>query len=158
GVIRIGEGSIFHGRHDGIRNQFRYPTYFLNFPCQDEEILRQSLRQRFRGVLSLRAEDYLTDKPGTLDTKIKTFLHERLGYNAEEVRLQTMPRVLGYVFNPVSFWFCYRDGRPDAVLAEVNNTFGEKHFYWIHPNEGISSGEWISAKKVFHVSPFFPVE
>ncbi len=45
-----------------------------------------------------------------------------------EIWLQTFPRVLGYVFNPVSFWLCHdRDGLLRAVLAEVNNTFGEHH-------------------------------
>jgi hypothetical protein len=50
-----------------------------------------------------------------------------------EIWLQCFPRVLGYVFNPVSFWFCHdRGGALRAVLAEVNNTFGERHNYLLH--------------------------
>ena len=76
------------------------------------------------------------------------------------VWLQTFPRVLGYVFNPVSFWYGYRaDGALIAILAEVSNTFGERHNYLLaHPDgRPIADGEWFERDKVFHVSPFFPV-
>src|SRR5690606_14486018 len=77
-----------------------------------------------------------------------------------EVVLQTFPRLFGYVFNPVSFWFCHdTEGRLRAVLCEVNNTFGESHNYLVHHADlrPIVSGEVLEAQKVFHVSPFFPV-
>ena len=77
-----------------------------------------------------------------------------------EVWLHCFPRILGYVFNPVSFWFCHsRDGTLRAVLAEVNNTFGERHCYLLaHPDgRAIEEGEALGASKAFHVSPFFPV-
>lgn len=77
-----------------------------------------------------------------------------------EVWLQTFPRVFGYVFNPVSFWYGYRaDGALLAILAEVSNTFGERHNYLLAPPDGrpIADGEWFERDKVFHVSPFFPV-
>lgn len=76
------------------------------------------------------------------------------------VWLQTFPRVLGYVFNPVSFWYGYRaDGALLAILAEVSNTFGEHHNYLLaHPDgRPIEDGECFERDKVFHVSPFFPV-
>jgi DUF1365 family protein len=77
-----------------------------------------------------------------------------------EVWLQCFPRVLGYVFNPVSFWFCEdREGRLRAVLAEVNNTFGESHSYLLARAGGapIEAGDTLETRKVFHVSPFFEV-
>ncbi len=73
----------------------------------------------------------------------------------------TYPRVLGYVFKPVSFWFCERaDGTLAAIVAEVNNTFGERHCYLLAHDDGrpIAWGEELSARKVFHVSPFCRVE
>lgn len=76
------------------------------------------------------------------------------------VWLQTFPRVFGFVFNPVSFWYGYRaDGALLAILAEVSNTFGERHNYLLaHPDgRPIEDGEWFERDKVFHVSPFFPV-
>lgn len=77
-----------------------------------------------------------------------------------EVWLHCFPRVLGYVFNPVSFWFCHsRGGELRAVLAEVNNTFGERHCYLIaHPDgRPIDETQTLGTRKVFHVSPFLPV-
>ena len=68
--------------------------------------------------------------------------------------------MLGYVFNPVSFWLCHdRAGALRAVLAEVSNTFGEHHNYLVAHDDArpIAAGDWLSARKVFHVSPFFPV-
>ena len=78
-----------------------------------------------------------------------------------EIVLQTFPRVLGYVFNPVSFWFCYdRAGALIAVLAEVNNTFGGRHAYLLHNPDGspLRDGQEFTADKAFHVSPFCVIE
>jgi uncharacterized protein len=78
-----------------------------------------------------------------------------------EIWLHTFPRVFGYGFKPVSFWYCERqDGSLRAVLAEVNNTFGERHCYLLAHADGsaIRPGQLLHAVKVFHVSPFNPVQ
>ena len=71
------------------------------------------------------------------------------------IRLLCFPRVLGYGFNPLSLWYCeHRDGTLRAVIAEVNNTFGEHHFYLLA--DGGRPIEWPlrgRADKCFHVSP-----
>lgn len=71
--------------------------------------------------------------------------------------LLTHLRYLGYCFNPVSFFYCYdRAGALQLVLAEVNNTFGGSHRYWLRP-EQTSGRTWrSSADKRFYVSPFMP--
>jgi len=77
-----------------------------------------------------------------------------------EIWLQCFPRVLGYVFNPVSFWLCNnRNEELVAVLAEANDTFGERHLYLLAHADGppIRDGETIDRSKVFHVSPFMAV-
>jgi hypothetical protein len=75
-----------------------------------------------------------------------------------EVWLHTYPRVLGFVFKPVSFWYAHRaDGTLAAILAEVNNTFGERHGYLL-AGPGLAFGRELTAKKVFHVSPFCGVQ
>lgn len=73
-----------------------------------------------------------------------------------EIWLQCYPRVLGYTFKPVSFWYCHRaDDSLRVIVAEVNNTFGERHVYVLdHP----CYGQVLQARKVFHVSPFCPLE
>lgn len=71
------------------------------------------------------------------------------------VLLATMPRILGYVFNPVSFWYCYEGDECVAVICEVNNTFGESHNYVVprpHDKKG------VAMEKIFHVSPFYPTQ
>jgi len=76
-----------------------------------------------------------------------------------EIWLQAFPRVLGYVFNPVSFWFCHRtDGALRAIVCEVNNTFGDRHFYLLDTGSAMQWGVQLTSKKVFHVSPFCAVE
>ena len=76
------------------------------------------------------------------------------------IELLTMPRVLGYGFNPVSFWFCRDElGALRAVIAEVNNTFGERHCYLLAHEDGsiITGQQWFNSQKLFHVSPFLEV-
>ena len=73
-----------------------------------------------------------------------------------EIWLHCYPRVLGFTFKPVSFWYCHRlDGSLRAVLVEVNNTFGERHCYLLSQAR---FGVEQRADKVFHVSPFCPVQ
>jgi DUF1365 family protein len=80
---------------------------------------------RPRNLLSFRSQDHGPRDGSPLLPWIENLLRER-GLPADgEIVLQTFPRVFGYVFNPVSFWFCHdRSGALIAVLAEVNNTFG----------------------------------
>ena len=78
----------------------------------------------------------------------------------ETVMLLAQPRVLGHVFNPVSFWLCHdASGALRVVVAEVSNTFGDRHSYLCHrPDlEPITAEDRITAQKIFHVSPFQPV-
>jgi DUF1365 family protein len=69
--------------------------------------------------------------------------------------------MLGHVFNPVSFWLCHNaDGQMTVVIAEVSNTFGERHSYLCHHDDlrPIERTDTLSATKIFHVSPFQDVE
>ena len=78
-----------------------------------------------------------------------------------EIYLLTQPRIFGWSFNPVSFWF-YLDHEKNirAVLAEVNNTFGgrQKYFCYLEGFDVIHENTTLEGDKVFHVSPFFKVE
>ncbi|NUN06740.1 MAG: DUF1365 domain-containing protein [Bdellovibrio sp.] len=152
-------GSVMHARQGAVKNAFRYPVFSLCFLLAEESLVVQTLRSRFRSLLSLNAKDYLDGKSESLNQGVRDFLLQSCSYEAEEIWLQTFPRMLGYAFNPISFWFCKRAGVLEAVLCEVNNTFGERHFYWVKSNgPEISTEQWLRAEKNFHVSPFFPVE
>jgi DUF1365 family protein len=85
----------------------------------------------------------------------------RLNEADGEIVFVTIPRILGFAFNPVSFWLCFdRAGALRAVVAEVNNTFGERHFYICRHGDHrpIAPVDQIAAEKVFYVSPFLKVE
>jgi uncharacterized protein len=153
--LQIGEGQIFHSRQVDTVTSFTYNSFFLYFNVDDQRALSLLLASKFKNLIGLQSKDYLEGSDLPLAQGVRDFLFRKLGYPAEEVWLQTMPQMLGFVFNPINFWIVKKQGRSEAVLCEVNNTFGERHFYWIHQPQNLE-GVWHRAEKVFHVSPFQP--
>ena len=82
-----------------------------------------------------------------------------LGRSWGRIELWTFPRIWGYVFNPLSLWYCHDlGGSLKAVLFEVHNTFGEAHHYLVHDRDGnLGPHLHTGADKCFHVSPFQPL-
>lgn len=156
--IFLSQGSVFHSRKEGAQTAFSYPTFYVYMNCKKEDQFKQMARKNFFGLLSFKASDYLHQKSTMLFDGAVSFLEEKCGYRPEDVWLYSVPRMFGYAFNPVSFWCCFQNSELEAILVEVHNTFGERHFYWIHPEGGIQSSAWYRSEKVFHVSPFFPVD
>lgn len=160
--ILIGEGHVLHsrpgrfdepGRHGKIvENSFRYPIF--NFLIPIKESTPAEIKN---GFLSVSSKNYLEGNGGSFYDNIRYFLKEKAQYSCDEIWLQTLPKMFGYIFNPVSFWFCYVQGELDAVLCEVNNTFGDRHFYFVNHLEG-EKKVTRELKKEFHVSPFFDIE
>lgn len=155
-------GRVMHARLRPTRNVFRYRVFFLRFPVTDLDGLARPLLSVDRfNLFSVHRRDHGPRDGSDLGAWIRALLaREGLSRADGEVWLQTFPRVLGYVFNPVSFWLCHdRAGKLRAVLCEVSNTFGEHHNYLLaHPDERpIEPGDVLSAGKVFHVSPFCEV-
>ncbi len=155
-------GEVMHSRLRPRRNRFRYPVFFLRVPVDRLDRLRRPLLSLDRwNLFSLHRRDHGARDGSDLHAWIRRILELNGIDRADgEVWLQAFPRVLGYVFNPVSFWLCHdRQGALRAVLCEVSNTFGERHNYLLaHPDQRpIEGGDWLSARKVFHVSPFCEV-
>lgn len=153
-----------HARHRPKRNAFAYRVPYLAI---GERTLtggeRSGVLSIDRGnVFSVRTKDYgvaggLTGTAFVRDVLMRYRINEADG----DVVLVTMPRMLGFAFNPVSFWLCPdKASRLRAVIAEVNNTFGERHFYVCKHSDHrpIEPQDSIEAEKVFHVSPFMPVD
>lgn len=156
-------GAVMHERHVEAHNRFVYPSAFLRLPLSQLERLRVPLLGVERAnVFTFRNRDHgARDGSPLLPWARRVLDAHGVGALCDgEVVLQTMPRMLGFVFNPVSFWFCHdHDSNLRVVLAEVNNTFGERHNYLVHHPDlrPIRSGDELRARKCFHVSPFFPV-
>jgi len=155
----LGIGVVRHQRLRPVAHAFEYPTYFLLLPMR---ALRSAptpglVRNRF-GLLSFHDRDHGDGGPDALAWLDGVLQREGVCDADGEVWLHTYPRVLGYAFKPVSFWYCHRaDGSLAAVVAEVNNTFGERHCYLL-AGPGLAFGREMTARKVFHVSPFCSIE
>jgi len=152
----IGFGQVRHTRQRPQRHAFAYPTYFLMLPMRSLRAQGNgALTRNQRGALSFHDADHGDGRADALawldEVLARHGVHDAQG----EVWLHTYPRVLGYTFKPVSFWYCHRaDGSLRAVLAEVNNTFGERHCYLLDQPQ---YGQPCTASKQMHVSPFCPV-
>jgi DUF1365 family protein len=161
-MIQLLDAHIFHQRVRPRSNRFGYRALYCLLPLEALSKPRAGLFAIDRpGLFSLRSADY--GKSGiTPAAHIHHVLQQWNLVEADgETELMTLPRVLGYGFNPVSFWLC-RDKKGDlrAVMAEVNNTFGERHSYlcFHEDRRAIASGDILTARKAFHVSPFIDVQ
>ena len=156
-------GSLFHQRLSPVAHRFTYPVYFYGLRLSELPDLHRRVRgfsHNGRNVVSLRDADYLRAGPGTLVEKLAE--HTRAdGIVADPARtlLFTSARFFNYVFNPVSFYFGLNDDdTPAWALAEVNNTFQDRHVYWLPRLEFDGTGWTARRPKDFHVSPFNDLE
>ena len=152
----IGFGQVRHKRLRPAPNAFAYKTYFLMLPLRS--MAQQScepLARNRSSALSFFDADHGDGRANCLAWLDEVMLQNGITDAQGQVWLHTYPRVLGYTFKPVSFWYCHNlQGDLRAVLVEVNNTFGERHCYLLDaPGYGVEA----QAKKVFHVSPFCQV-
>jgi hypothetical protein len=155
-------GQVMHRRYTPAAHGFRHRVFFLRLRIDGPAAILPALCSRNRwNLCAFYDADHGPRDGSALEPWIRGLLAGHgLGCADGAIWLQTFPRVLGYVFNPVSFWLCHdREGRLRAVLAEVSNTFGERHNYLLAHDDArpIAAGDWLEARKVFHVSPFFPV-
>lgn len=154
---RLFLGHVMHRRLRPAGNRFVYPVFFVQLPLR-------RLAEAACAVFSIDRPNLLSfhnrDHGPRDGSALLPWIERRLaaeGLRAEgEIMLQTFPRVLGYLFNPVSFWYCHdRDGRLVAVLAEVHNTFGGSCDYLLHHQGApLTDGAVLHAAKRLHVSPF----
>ena len=160
-------GQVFHERKVPKKNKFTYGVFSIRIPMRSRRVDKKVLTQCGIGDnqfswISFYDKDHGNGSADSLSWVESILDNAGLHDIDGEIWLHTFPRVLGYVFNPVSFWFCHDSvGSLKAILAEVNNTFGERHTYLLQPQSGrtqITYGESLESKKIFHVSPFFDLK
>lgn len=164
-------GSIRHRRRYPVKHEFTYQTGMLALDTSEwhqvANISPLFSLERFNWV-SLKRKDYFQPEAGNLSEAVRAHVETATGWRPDgAVELITHPRYAGYVFNPVSFYFCYRKGEsgadgdvPAVILAQITNTpWNERHVYCLETagSEANAAG-WRTEKfgftKRFHVSPF----
>ena len=164
----IGFGQVRHERLRPAHNAFAYATYFLMLPmramaARTPATIQPLAVNRFAAISFFdrdHGDGRTPEQGGALGWLDQLLVAEGITDAKGEAWLHCYPRVWGFTFKPVSFWFCHRapadqGGALRAVVVEVNNTFGERHVYLL---DGATYGREMHAVKSFHVSPFCGVE
>ena len=151
-AARIYDVEITHVRSDPVRHAVRHHGYqwFVDL----DELPR--LPRALRGLARFESRDHLGDPTLSLRANVDTYLAENgIDLHGGRITMLTNARSLGYVFNPLSLFWCHEpDGQLACVVAEVHNTYGERHRYLLHTDD---AGR-VETDKQFYVSPFYPVD
>ncbi|MDA3895068.1 MAG: DUF1365 domain-containing protein [Desulfobacteraceae bacterium] len=160
---KIYTGFVEHERYQPILHKFKYQIYFYGLDLDELQQLDQKLflfgYNRLRPA-SIHDSDYLDDRPGSIKEKLLRILMEKdPSLSVSSIQIITSARYLNFIFNPVSFYYCFDDqNKIVAVVVEVNNTFGERHVYIPDKTKSTGDMEKYHTQKVFHVSPFNNLE
>ena len=157
-------GSVMHRRVRPRRHKLRYSIFSLLLDLDElgslDARLRLFSRNRFN-LFSFRDDDYGFEKGKPLKAQIEGLMREAgVEPDGGPVRLLTIPRILGYAFNPLNVYFCYAraGGAPVAIVCEVNNTFGQRHAYVLRTDPSASGAMRCACAKKFYVSPFIGMD
>ncbi|MEJ6398330.1 DUF1365 domain-containing protein [Yoonia sp. 208BN28-4] len=156
------QGETYHGRRGAVKNAFRYSIDYVLLDAEADVAGPSLFKRNGAGVMSLHDSDHGgTRKAGSGAKWVREVLAAHDLDMTGRIDLLAQPRLLGHVFNPVSFWLCHDDaGVLRVVIAEVSNTFGDRHSYLCHHDDmrEITKADTLEAQKIFHVSPFQPIE
>ena len=160
-AVDLIRGETFHGRKGPVQNAFRYSVDYV--ALEPDTARGPALFSRNRANLTALHDADHGGPPG--QGRGTAWVREVLANHGlpapARIVLMAQPRVLGHVFNPVSFWLCHDTaGALRVAIAEVTNTYGERHSYLVHRDDlvPITREDTILARKIFYVSPFQPVE
>lgn len=150
-------GCVAHNRPG--KHRLRYRVFMLAIDLDELPALDRRLRffaHNRPALTALFDRDHARRIEAPLKAQIETKLADAgLGWDGGRIVLLTMPRLFNYVFNPLSVYFCWRrDGSLAALVHEVSNTFGERHFYVLPAHAAKNGVIAQSCDKAFFVSPF----
>jgi uncharacterized protein len=144
--------QLTHSRLQGVPHTFRYTVYLWlvdvdELPCPPRPLTL---------LLSFDPRDHLGVPGRPLRANLDDYLAANgIALDGGRILMLAQPRGLGYAFDPVTFFYCYRaDESPACVIAEVRNTFGERHCYLIRLDQPADA----EVNKALYVSPFFPLD
>lgn len=161
-MVKLMKAKVFH-RRLLPKNIFCYKAGYILIPLISKFKNPQFFSVNKFNIFAFYEKDHAyRNKNPIIDWVFKKLKEVGVSENAiSEVVLLTHPRCLGFVFNPVSFYFCFnKEGQPVVVIAEVNNTFGQTYSYIIHEKDftPIVTNKIYKMEKEFFVSPFFKTE
>jgi DUF1365 family protein len=157
-------GTIRHRRSEPVKNAFTYGVYQVLLDLDELPLLAERVAifgYNRANITSFHDRDHMGASPEPVRAKLAVWLAERgVDLGDGPVQLLTNLRVLGYVFNPVSYYYCFSEaGELRFIVAEVNNTFGETYCYLLDDLKPLRGRALIARRqKVFHVSPFIGME
>ncbi|MEU6312780.1 DUF1365 domain-containing protein [Streptomyces sp. NPDC047014] len=152
GTAALYECVVAHARTTPLRHSFRHRTYLW---CVDLDRL-PVLPRPMRPLARFDARDHFTGTSGTIRAGLDAYLATHgIDLDGGSVTMLAHARVFGFVFNPLSVYWCHdRSGALVCVVAEVHNTYGQRHCYLLRTDEA----DEAETDKEFYVSPFFAVE
>lgn len=157
---RIFRGKVFHERLSPVSHAFTYPSTFFAFDLSELDLIAEQVAifsHNKTNLLSLNDRDYLYGAEAAINQQLDQLLVPEK--SNEYTLLISSPRYLGYAFNPVNFHLRMAGDRLMSVVAEVNNTFGDRHVYLLRKLVQTADDTWIAqCPKAFHVSPFNNME
>lgn len=154
-------GHVAHNRPG--KHRLRYSVFMLALDLDETGHLGRSLSLLTHNRLGLFSF-FDRDHGARINSPLKPQIEEKLksagvSWDGGRIVLLTMPRLLHYVFNPLSVYFCWRrDGSLAALVHEVSNTFGEQHFYVLPASIASSGAVTQRCEKEFFVSPFLEMD
>ena len=149
---RLYEVDIRHVRTDPVRHDVRHRSVQWFVDLDELPVLPRGLRRLAR----FEARDHLGDPQLTLRANLDAYLAEHgIDLAGGRITMLANARSAGYVFNPLSLFWCHRpDGSLECVVAEVHNTYGQRHRYLLRTDDAGRT----DVEKQFYVSPFYPVD
>lgn len=156
-------GRVSHRRLTPRRHAFAYRAFYLLLDLDRPDRHTRLFSRNRANILSFHDADHLRIGTGTLRERVDALLVQS-GFDPAgwKILILCLPRIFGYVFNPLSVYFCYgADGKLGCLLYEVNNTFGQRHTYVIPvvPLPGNEDAVVRQAcRKAFYVSPFMDMD
>jgi DUF1365 family protein len=156
-------GEVVHQRFFPRRHRLRYRVFQGLFDLDELPGLGRKLRffsHNRTNVFAFHDSDHGDGSGGTLRAYVEKLLMQAgLPVDGGRIALLCMPRILGFVFNPLSIFYCYTpEGDLIAILYEVNNTFGQRHSYLIPVETAVGESVRQVCKKEFYVSPFMDMD